>query len=44
MDASEIKLPVSGRVARDQIGHFGREQCSGHDHGLVAANIAATNP
>jgi len=27
-----------------QIGYFGRERWSGLDHGLVAANIAATNP
>jgi len=29
MDASEIKLPVSGRVARGHTGYFGREQRSG---------------
>jgi hypothetical protein len=44
MDAWEIKLPVSGRVARRHTGHFGREWWSGHDHGLFAANIAANNP
>src|SRR5580693_209827 len=29
MDASEIKLPVSGRVACGHTGHFGREWCPG---------------
>ena len=43
-DASEIRLPVSRRVACGQAGQLGREPRSGVDHGLFAANIAANNP